>query len=131
MNFSKLKPNNIPVFVTFYGGVLALIGTYLGISALITPSTAVGYIDGAEMISGAWAGRTLGMALALLLALWFRNAEVYTIAFLASACREGGDIIGAIHSGSTNLLPALCIFFVLDLVCLYLSIRALQKASAD
>lgn len=128
MNLTNLKPIGIPVFVTLYGGLLALIGTYLGISALLDPSVAVGYIDGAELISGAWAGRTLGMALALALALWFRNAQVYTLAFLASVCREGGDIIGAIHSGSTSLIPVLGIFLFLDLVCLILSLRALQKS---
>lgn len=130
MNLTNLKPNGIPLVVTVYGGILALIGIYLGISALFNPSTAVGYIEGAEMISGAWAGRTLGMALTLALALWFRNAQVYTIAFLASACREGGDVIGAIHSGSTNLIPVLCVFLFLDLVCLIFSLRALQKNSS-
>ena len=129
MKLSELKSAGIPLFVTVYGGVLALIGVFLGISALINPSSAVGYIDGAEMISGAWAGRTLGLALALGLAIWFRNAQVYTLAFLGSVCREGGDIVGAINSGSSSLIPVLGGFFALDVVCLFFSLRALKQQS--
>lgn len=127
MSISKFKPEGIPVFVTIYGAVLAIIGTYLGISTLITPSTAVGYIDGAEMISGAWAGRTLGLALALALAIWFKTAQAYTLAFLGSVCREGGDIFGALHAGETGLLAPLAAFFVLDCIGLFFSARALKK----
>ncbi|MEM6371663.1 MAG: hypothetical protein AAF727_02650 [Pseudomonadota bacterium] len=81
------------------------------------------------MISGAWAGRTLGLALALALAIWFRSAQAYTIAFLGSVCREGGDVVGAIHSGSTGLIPVLGGFLALDLVCLFFSLRALKHAA--
>lgn len=131
MNTAMLKTPGIPFFVTVYGGLLALIGTFLGIAALFNPSMAVGYIEGADMIAGAWAGRTLGMALVLALAIGFRNPQVYVLAFLGSVCREAGDVVGAFNSGSTNLIPVLAGFLLLDAICLVLSLRALKAKPTD
>jgi hypothetical protein len=127
MNLSHMKPTGIPILVTIYGAVLALIGIYLGIAGLFDPTTAVGYVEGGDMIAGAWSGRTLGLALATALALWFRTAQAYTIVFLASVCREGGDIVGALNADNTGVLTALVIFVVLDFICLILSLRALTN----
>ena len=126
MNISQFKPEGIPMLVTLYGGILALIGIYLGVVGLIDPTTAVGYVEGGDMIAGAWAGRTLGLALATAVALWFRTVQAYTIVFLASVCREGGDVVGALNSGSNGILTALLIFLALDVICLILSLRALK-----
>jgi hypothetical protein len=126
MNISQFKPEGIPILVTLYGGILALIGIYLGVVGLIDPTTAVGYVEGGDMIAGAWAGRTLGLALATAAALWFRTVQAYTIVFLASVCREGGDVVGALNSGSNGILTALLIFLALDVICLILSLRALK-----
>jgi hypothetical protein len=126
MNISQFKPEGIPILVTLYGGILALIGIYLGVVGLIDPTTAVGYVEGGDMIAGAWAGRTLGLALATAAALWFRTVQAYTIVFLASVCREGGDVVGALNSGSNGILTALLIFLALDVICLILSLHALK-----
>ena len=128
MNLSQLKPQGIPIFVTVYGGILALIGIYLGIAGLFDPTTAVGYVEGGDMIAGAWAGRTLGLALATALALWFRTVQAYTLVFMASVCREGGDVVGALNSGSNGILTALLVFLALDVICFVLSLRALAKS---
>ena len=129
MHVATIKPDNIPLWVTLYGGLLAVIGTYLGIAALLTPSTAVGYTHGAEMIAGAWAGRTLGLALIMALAIWCRSPQAYTIAFLGCVCREGGDVIGALNAGNSGLVPVLGAFLTLDAICLYLSARALRRTA--
>jgi hypothetical protein len=126
MNISQFKPEGIPMLVTLYGGILALIGIYLGVVGLIDPTTAVGYVEGGDMIAGAWAGRTLGLALATAAPLWFRTVQAYTIVFLASVCPEGGDVVGALNSGSNGILTALLIFLALDVICLILSLRALK-----
>ncbi len=125
----NLKPEGIPLFVMIYGGILALIGIYLGITGLVDPTTAVGYVDGGDMIAGAWAGRTLGMALVTVLAIWFRTPQAYVLVFLGSVCREGGDVIGAINTGSSSTLMVLLVFLALDVICLILSVRALKVAS--
>jgi hypothetical protein len=44
----NLKPPGIPVAVVVYAFVLAIIGSYLGITALLDPTTAVNYIEGAD-----------------------------------------------------------------------------------
>lgn len=125
MDLSRYKPAGIPFVVTAYGAFIAIIGMVLGISGLIDPTSAVGYVEGADVIAGAWAGRTLGLGLALALALWFKTAQAYVIVFLASVCREGGDIVGAVNQGGTGTIPMLAAFIVLDVICLVLSVRAL------
>lgn len=127
MTFSQLKPAGIPFVVTVYGAILALIGTYLGVNGLLDPSTAVGYVEGADMIAGAWSGRTLGLALATALALWFRTATAYTLVFLGSVCREGGDVIGALSAGETGVVAPLLVFLALDIIGLMFSLRALGR----
>lgn len=126
--FKNLKPKNIPLIVTAYGALVALIGTWLGLRALITPEAAIGYVTGAEMIAGGWAGRTLGLGLLVAAALWLRDARAYALAFLACTCREIGDIAGALHSGEAAMVPVLSGFLAADLIALALSLRAARAA---
>lgn len=48
------------------------------------------------------------------------------MAFLGCSIREFGDIVGAFNSGQTGLLPVLFGFFLLDVLCLFMSFRALK-----
>ena len=120
-----IKPAGVPYFVIVYAIVLTLIGIYLGITSLIDPSVAVNYAEGAEPLASAWAGRTLGLALVTALAIYFRSATVYTVAFLGSVCREFGDIVGMISTGQTVTIVVLVVFLVLDIIGLILSARAI------
>ena len=42
MNLDKLKPQGIPIFVTAFGALIAVMGTIFGVSALMDPSAAIG-----------------------------------------------------------------------------------------
>ena len=120
----NIKPIGIPTLVVAYAVVLAVIGTYLGITALLDPSTAVNYVNGADPLASAWAGRTLGMGLAMALAIFFRSAATYAVAFLGCVFREFGDIVGMINTGETAIIAVLAVFLALDVIGLIFSVRA-------
>lgn len=124
MNIDNLKPAGIPILVTLYGALLAALGVVLGTNGLFNPASAVGFVDNAEMLAGAWSGRTLGLGLITAIALWMQSAPAYVMAFLGCSFREFGDIVGAINSDSTSLIPVLLGFLVVDIICLVFSIRA-------
>jgi len=130
MRTQKLAPVGVPMAVTLYAALPAVIGLYLGLVGLVDPTKAVGYQPGAEMIAGAWAGRTLGLALIMALAIWMRNAAAYALAFLGSACREFGDVVGALNAGLGGTLAVLLVFLLLDLVGLVLSARKVFQGPA-
>jgi len=134
LKIDKLKPVGIPILVTLYGALLAVLGIVLGINGLLNPASAVGFVDNAEMLAGAWSGRTLGLGLITAIALWMRSAPAYVMAFLGCSVREFGDIVGAINSDSTSLIPVLLGFFIVDVICLIFSVRAVrmqQKTSTN
>jgi len=126
MNF---KPAGLPVAVVAYAVVLAVLGSYLGIVALIDPSTAVNYVVGADSIASAWAGRTLGLGLAMALAIFFRSAMAYAVAFLGCVFREFGDILGMLGTGETTIVAVLAVFLALDVIGLLFSLKAVGHGS--
>ena len=87
MKLTDFKPEGVPIFVTAYAAVLAIIGIFLGISALIDPTTAVGYV--------------------------------------------AGDVVGALNSGSSEIVMVLLVFLALDLVWLFFSARALRPGKVS
>ena len=129
MKITSVKPDGIPFFVALFGALVAILGIALGITGLLNPASAVGFIENAEMLAGAWAGRTLALGLITAFALWLRTPQAYTMAFLGCSIREFGDIVGAFNSGQTGLLPVLFGFFVVDVLCLFLSVRALRAVT--
>lgn len=128
MNLDKLKPQGISIFVTAFGALIAVMGTIFGVSALMDPSAAIGYIEGADFMALSWAGRNLGLAVAMGVALWMRTASAYVIVFIGSLCREIGDVLGAFGTGNTEMVPMLIGFLVADLICLAFSVRAMRKS---
>jgi hypothetical protein len=130
---NNLKPAGIPLFVTAYGALLAVMGIALGVMGLLNPASAVGFIENAEMLAGAWAGRTLGLGLITAFALWFRSAPAYVMAFVGCCFREFGDVVGAINSGSSGMVAVLLGFLAVDIICLILSARAMmmQRRNRD
>lgn len=119
-----IRTNGIPFVVTIFAILVGAMGTFLGVTALIDPTSAVGYIDGADVMALSWGGRNLGLGVALLVAVVLRNANGYAVAFAASIFREVGDIVASL-SGDTGFgVATLAGFVVVEIICFALSVRA-------
>lgn len=128
---NKIRLSGIPIWVSFYALILFIIGTGLGVSSLLDPTSAVNYVEGADAIAGAWAGRTLGLALGMGVALLMRSNIALTITFIGAFFREFGDLIGIFPSGQTNVIVVLVIFLVLDTLALALCIRSVKQSISE
>ena len=124
---NKLRLPGIPVSVSMYAVILSVIGIGLGISALLNPTSAVNYVEGADAIAGAWAGRTLGLGLAMAAAVWMRSNTALTVTFIGAFFRELGDIVGMIPTGQSTTVSVLAVFLVFDAIAVFLCIRSLTK----
>ena len=122
-----MKATNIPLFVTIYAIIMAVAGTGLGLMAFFDPSSAVGYVTGADVLGQGWAGRNLGLGLGMAFAIFARSPAVYVAAFIGALCREISDVVGALSSGGSDMLPVLIVFLVLDIVALYFSVKAYRS----
>ena len=60
MKITSVKPDGIPFFVALFGALVAILGIALGITGLLNPASAVGFIENAEMLAGTWAGKKWG-----------------------------------------------------------------------
>jgi len=105
-------------------------GTFLGIQALIDPSSALAYVDGAEILGIGWGGRNMGLGVALVLAVFLRNANAYVVALAASLFRELSDIIGTLPVGGATVF-GLSAFLILEIICLIVSLRAALQNNSD
>ncbi|MEM6387869.1 MAG: hypothetical protein AAF718_16710, partial [Pseudomonadota bacterium] len=87
--------------------------------------TAVNYIDGADGITLGWAGRTLGLGLAMCLAIFLKSAAVYAVAFAGAIGRELGDLVATINvDGGLAMIAVVGVLLALDAICCVISLRA-------
>ena len=117
-----IRAEGIPIWVTIIMGLVGVMGTTFGIMAMIDPTAAIGFIDGADSLAIAWGGRNAGLGVALLLAVYLRNSGAYAAAIGGSLFREISDLIA-------NGFPLwIMIFLVIEIVCFVISLRATLKA---
>lgn len=119
-----IRANGIPIWITIVAILIGGMGTFLGVNALINPTTAVGYIDGSDVMALSWAGRNLGLAVALLVAVFLRSPSGYAVAFAGSIFREVGDIVASLSGDTGFPVATLAVFVIVEIVCLVLSVRA-------
>ncbi len=119
-----IRANGIPIWVTVIAVLVGAMGTFLGVTALLDPTTAVGYIDGADVMALSWAGRNIGVAVALLAAVLMRNASGYAVAFAGAMFREVGDIVASLNGDTGFGVSVLAVFLVMEVICLAVSVRA-------
>ena len=121
MTFIKAK--GVPLAITIFAILMGVGGTVIGISALVDPTTAIDFVDGADKMGTAWAGRNLGLGVAMLAAVLLRHAAGYAAAFAGAIWREFSDVLaGTLDGGSFNVPFAL--IFVVELVCLAICVQA-------
>ena len=118
-----VRANGIPIWVTIITLLIGLLGTNLGVRALLDPTAAMGYIEGAETLGISWGGRNAGLGAALILAVLLRNANGYAVALFGSLFREISDILSMLPDGG-GMLIGIGSFLLVEIVCFIISIRA-------
>ncbi|MEM8860213.1 MAG: hypothetical protein AAGD96_17945 [Chloroflexota bacterium] len=119
-----IRAKGIPIWITAIAILFGAMGTFLGVNALINPSTAVGFIDGADVLALSWAGRNLGLGIALLVAVFVRSAGGYAVAFGGAMFREIGDIFAQTVGDTGFGFATLAVLAILELVCFGFALRA-------
>ena len=121
MNF--IKADGVPIAITIFGILMGVGGTIIGIGALIDPTSAIEFVEGADKLGTSWAGRNLGLGFAMLVAVALRHSAAYAAAFAGAIWREFSDVVaGTLDGGSFNVPFALVL--VVELVCLAICVRA-------
>lgn len=83
----------VPLPVTIVALVLAILGGAIGIIGLIDPAL----LDFGNSVTGrTWAGRTLGLAMVMLLAVVLRSRATYIAAFVGGLCRDVSDLFAGL-----------------------------------
>ena len=122
-----IRVNRIPLVITLFAILVGAMGTFLGVMALIDPTSAIGFIDGADVMALSWGGRNLGLGVALLAAVALRNASGYTVAFAGSIFREVADIIASLNGDTGFGVTMLAVFVGIEIICLAFSVRAARS----
>ncbi|MEM7032441.1 MAG: hypothetical protein AAF629_23010 [Chloroflexota bacterium] len=116
-----IRAEGIPIWVTIIVALIGVMGTALGIMAMLDPTSAIGYVAGADGLALTWAGRNAGLGVALLIAVYLRNASGYAAAIAGSLFRELSDLM------SGGFVVGLAIFMLVEVVCFVISMRAALK----
>ena len=98
----KIKANGVPTWVTVLGLVLGVFSVLAGL-AIMTDPTIMGIDD--TVVGRQWAGRNMGLGVALLVAVALRDARAYLAGFAAGLFRDIGDLVGAIEDGASPVVP--------------------------
>ncbi len=131
MNF--IKADGVPLILTIFAAIMGVGGTVIGIGALIDPTTAIDFVDGADKLGTSWAGRNTGLGFAALLAVVLRRAGAYAVAFGAAVWRELSDVIAGLSDGGsmTASLAVFALIGVLELVAMVICARAAMAQNAN
>lgn len=114
---NMIKAEGVPIAITIFGILMGLGGTIIGITALADPTSAVNFIDGADDLATSWAGRNLGLGLAMLIAVALRQAGAYAAAFAGGVARELSDVMVEFNA-------AFFVIMVLEIACVVWCARA-------
>lgn len=121
-----IKAEGVPLIITIFAAVMGVGGTVIGIGALLDPTTAIDFVDGADKLGTSWAGRNTGLGFAALLAVFLRRAGAYAAAFAGAIWRELSDVVAGLSDGGsmTGSLAVFALIGVLELVALVICARA-------
>lgn len=117
-----IKADGVPIVITLFGILMGVGGTIIGVTAIIDPTTAIDFVDGADKMGIAWGGRNTGLGVAMLAAVMLRSVGAYAAAFSGAVWRELSDVIAGLSDGGSLNVP-FAIILVLELVCLGICVR--------
>lgn len=120
-----IKAEGVHIAITAFAILMGVGGTVIGISALADPTSAVNFVAGADDLATSWAGRNMGLGIAMLVAVALRHASGYAVAFAGAICRELSDVIVEFNA-------AFFVIMLIEIVCLGICARAaLMQHSAS
>lgn len=117
-----IKADGVPLVITIFGILMGIGGTVIGIQAMVDPTTAIDFVDGADKMGTAWGGRNTGLGVAMLAAVLLRSVGGYAVAFAGAIWRELSDVIAGLYDGGSLNVP-FTVILVLEVVCLVLLVR--------
>lgn len=118
-----IRANGVPLAITIFAILMGLGGTVIGISSLADPSSALNFVDGADDLATSWAGRNLGLGVAMLVAVLVRQAGAYAAVFAGAICRELSDVL-------VEFNVAFFVVMLIEVVCLAWCLRAVFSPGA-
>ncbi len=118
-----IKAEGVPIVITIFAFLMGLGGTVIGIQAMLDPTTAIDFVDGADKMGIAWGGRNMGLGVAMLAAVVLRNAGGYAVGFAGAIWREFSDVAAGLTDGGSLNVP-FALILVLELVCLAICVRS-------
>jgi len=125
-----IKADGVPLVITLFCILMGVGGTVIGIGALLDPSSALDFVDGADKMGIAWGGRNMGLGVAMLAAVLFRSSAGYAVAFSGAIWREVSDLIAGMSEGGSLNVP-FAFVLVLELVALAVVARSAIASRSD
>ena len=119
-----IKADGVPLVMTLFAILMGVGGTIIGISSLADPTSAVNFVEGADDLATSWAGRNLGLGIAMLVAVAMRQAGAYAAAFAGAVFRELTDVM-------VEFNPAFFVIMLIEIVCLAWCARAVFMGGAE
>ncbi len=115
----RIGANGVPSWVTVLALVLGVFSVVAGLAIMLDPT--IMDIDD-TVVGRQWAGRNIGLGVALLVAVALRDARAYLAGFAAGLFRDIGDLVGAIEDEASPIVPI--IVLVLGAVAIAAILRA-------
>lgn len=114
-----IKAEGVPLAMTAFAILMGVGGTIIGIMAISDPTSATNFVSGADDLATSWAGRNLGLGVAMLVAVLVRHAGAYAAAFAGAICRELSDVIVEFNA-------AFFVIMLIEIACLVWCMRAVS-----
>ncbi len=114
-----VKAEGVPLAITIFAALMGLGGTVIGIGALLDPESAINFVSGADDLATSWAGRNMGLGIAMLVAVAMRHAAGYAAAFSGAIFRELSDVM-------VEFNVAFFVIMLIEIVCLAICVRAVM-----
>ncbi len=120
-----IRANGVPSWATGLALLLGLFSTLAGIAIMADPT--IMEIDD-SVVGRQWAGRNIGLGVALLVAVGLRDARAYVAGFAAGLFRDIGDLVGSIEDGASPVVPVVALVLGLAAIGAIVRSRGLTVA---
>lgn len=121
----------IPIWITIFGGFLAVFGLGLGIMGYLQPDMVIpgftGDTNANKMAMWMTSARNIAMAVVMIYALFSKKPALIGLAFLMRLVTELGDMPATAASGVMGEIPPVAIYVVYLLFFITPEILAIRK----